>query len=72
MKKRYIKPHVNLLPVESFTLMAGSGPGNETGSASNNGTTYNGNEGTTRLAKGNNLFEDSEEEDDDPWNNNLW
>lgn len=71
MKKKYIKPQVTMLPLESSTLLAGSG-GQETGTAGNKGeTTYNGNEGTTRLAKGNNLFDDSEE-GDDPWSNNLW
>lgn len=70
MKKKYIKPLVAMLPIESSTLMAGSGP--ETGTSGNKGETeYNGNQGSTRLAKGNNLFDDSEE-DDDPLSNNLW
>lgn len=57
--------------MDSSMLLAGSG-GQETGTAGNKGeTTYKGNEGTTRLSKGSNLFEDSEE-DDDPWSNDLW
>lgn len=71
MKKKYIRPQATVITMDSSMLLAGSG-GQETGTAGNKGeTTYNGNDGTIRLAKGNNLFEDSEE-DDDPWSNNLW
>lgn len=59
MKKKYLRPQTTLITMESSMLLAGSG-GQETGTAGNKGeTTYNGNEGTTRLAKGNNLLTSS-------------
>ena len=71
MKKKYIRTQATVITMDSSMLLAGSG-GQETGTAGNKGeTTYNGNDGTIRLAKCNNLFEDSEE-DDDSWSNNLW